>query len=48
LKTSRARRIPYEVIRSRRATADIVIERNGVVVARAPEWADDEQVANIV
>lgn len=40
--------IAYEVIRSQRATADIVIERDGNVVVRAPEWADDDQVARIV
>jgi hypothetical protein len=36
------------VIRSRRSTADIIIERDGSVVVRAPEWTDDEQVASIV
>jgi predicted metal-dependent hydrolase len=40
--------ITYDVIRSRRSTADIIIERDGTVVVRAPEWADDEQVAGIV
>ena len=40
--------IAYEVIRSRRATADIIIERDGRVLVRAPEWADDEKVAQIV
>lgn len=40
--------LAYEVIRSRRATADIIIERDGRVVVRAPEWADDDQVAGIV
>jgi len=40
--------IAYEVIRSRRSTADIIIERDGSVLVRAPEWADDNQVANIV
>lgn len=45
---SKDKRVPYEVIRSRRSTADIIIERDGSVVVRAPEWADDDQVANIV
>jgi predicted metal-dependent hydrolase len=40
--------LDYEVIRSRRATADIIIERDGSVLVRAPEWADDGQVATIV
>jgi len=38
----------YEVVRSRRSTTDIIIERNGTVLIRAPKWADDDQVANIV
>ena len=42
------RAIPYEVIRSRRSTADIIIERDGSVLVRAPEWADDDQVADLV
>jgi predicted metal-dependent hydrolase len=40
--------ISYEIVRSRRSTADIIIERDGSVLVRAPEWADDEQIANIV
>jgi len=40
--------IAYEVIRSRRSTADIIIERDGSVLVRAPEWADDELVARTV
>lgn len=40
--------ISYDVIRSRRSTADIVIERDGSVVVRAPDWADDERIAGIV
>lgn len=41
-------RVPYEVVRSRRATADIVIERDGRLLVRAPEWLDDERIASIV
>jgi len=48
VKTPQDKPIAYEVIRSRRATADIIIERDGRVLVRAPEWADDDQVANIV
>jgi predicted metal-dependent hydrolase len=40
--------VPYEVIRSHRKTADIVIERDGRVVVRAPEWVGDDLVAGIV
>ncbi|MEP7245240.1 MAG: SprT family zinc-dependent metalloprotease [Gammaproteobacteria bacterium] len=40
--------VRYEVVRSQRTTADIIIERDGTVLVRAPEWADDEQIAAIV
>jgi hypothetical protein len=40
--------ISYSVIRSERATADIVVERDGTVVVRAPESVDDESVREIV
>lgn len=39
---------PYSVIRTRRSTADIVIERDGSVVVRAPEWTTDDEVHSIV
>ena len=48
MKASQKNRIAYEVIRSRRSTADIIIERDGSVLVRAPEWADDEQIENII
>lgn len=38
----------YQVIRSERSTTDIIIERDGSVLVRAPTWASDEQVAGIV
>ncbi|MEX2492893.1 MAG: hypothetical protein WD425_14150 [Nitrospirales bacterium] len=38
MKGSKNTRLPYEVVRSRRSTADIIIERNGSVLIRAPEW----------
>jgi predicted metal-dependent hydrolase len=40
--------IAYEVIRSHRSTADIIIERDGSVVVRAPEWVDDAQIKSLV
>lgn len=40
--------VRYDVVRSHRSTADIIIERDGSVLVRAPEWADDDQIANIV
>lgn len=40
--------IEYQVVRSRRKTADIVIERDGRVLVRAPGNVPDDQIANIV
>ncbi len=40
--------IAYQVIRSRRATADIVIERDGSIVVRAPESIPDERIEDMV
>jgi len=48
MKNTQDNSIPYKVVRSQRSTADIIIERDGSVLVRAPEWADDEQVENIV
>lgn len=48
MKGSQDGQIAYEVVRSRRSTADIIIERDGSVLVRAPEGADDEQVEDIV
>lgn len=39
---------PYEIIRSQRATADIVIERDGRVLVRAPLTVPDERVEDII
>jgi len=40
--------ITYEIVRSRRTTADIVIERDGRVLVRAPETVPDERIEDIV
>lgn len=48
MKAPRDSSLTYEVVRSRRSTADIIIERDGSLVVRAPEWADDAEVASIV
>ena len=40
--------IRYQVIRRRRATADIVIERDGSIVVRAPETIPDERIEDMV
>ena len=36
--------ITYEILRSRRKTADIVIERDGSVLVRAPEEVAGERI----
>src|SRR4051812_23553522 len=41
-------KIAYEVQRSRRKTADIVIERDGSVVVRVPEEVAGERIKEIV
>jgi hypothetical protein len=40
--------VRYEIVRSRRSTTDIIIERDGSVLVRAPEGTGDEQIAGIV
>jgi predicted metal-dependent hydrolase len=40
--------ISYEVLRSKRATADIVIERDGRVLVRAPEAVADERIDALI
>jgi predicted metal-dependent hydrolase len=43
-----ATKIAYELVRSRRKTADIVIERDGSVLVRAPEEVASERIEDIV
>ena len=40
--------LEYSVIRSRRRTADIVIERDGSIVVRAPKEVPDERIEDLV
>ena len=40
--------ISYRVIRSSRATADIVVERDGSIIVRAPETIPDERIEDMV
>lgn len=40
--------ISYQVVRSRRATADIIIERDGQILVRAPESIPDERIEDLV
>ena len=48
MKASRDKDISYEVVRSRRSTADIVVERNGKIVVRAPAKFPNERIEDIV
>jgi hypothetical protein len=48
MKATRHKDIAYEVVRSRRSTADIVVERSGKVVVRAPAALSDERIEDIV
>lgn len=48
MKPSPAKDITYEIVRSRRSTADIVIERDGRVLVRAPETIPDERIEDII
>lgn len=40
--------LTYEIVRSRRTTADVVIERDGRVVVRAPHSTPDDKIAEII
>jgi predicted metal-dependent hydrolase len=44
----KTKEIDYEVVRSRRATADIVVERDGRIIVRTPTHVPDERVEDIV
>jgi predicted metal-dependent hydrolase len=48
LNKPRLKDLSYEVIRSARATADIVIERDGRLLVRAPQSIPDERIEDMV
>ena len=48
MKVSRDLGISYGIVRSRRTTADIVVERDGRVIVRAPTALLDEDIEDIV
>ena len=48
MKASRNPDITYGVVRSRRTTADIVVERAGQVIVRAPAELPDEHIEDII
>jgi len=48
MKETRDKHIQYEVVRTPRGTADIVIERDGRVMVRAPHEIPDERIEDMV
>ncbi len=48
MSATKTREIDYQVVRSPRATADIVVERDGSIIVRAPAQLPDERVEDIV
>lgn len=44
----KAKDIAYDVVRSRRATADIVVERDGRIIVRAPSNLPVERIEDII
>jgi len=48
MKTSRNSNLSYEIVRSRRATADIVVERDGRVVVRVPQSIPHQRIEDLV
>lgn len=48
MKVTKDNGISYEILRSHRATADIVIEKDGRVLVRAPSTVRDERIEDIV
>ena len=48
MRVTRDKDISYELVRSSRATADIVIERDGRVIVRAPKSIPDERIEDMV
>jgi len=48
MKAFRTQDISYGVVRSRRVTTDIVVERDGCVIVRAPAEFPDERIEDIV
>lgn len=48
MRTSRRPELSYEIIRSRRATVDIVVERDGRVVVRVPQAIPHQRIEDLV
>jgi predicted metal-dependent hydrolase len=48
MSTGKREDIAYQIVRRRRATADIVVERDGRIIVRAPHALTDERIEDIV
>lgn len=48
MKTIKEKDISYQIVRSHRSTADIVIERDGNIIVRAPEKVPNERIEDMV
>ncbi|MBE7496848.1 MAG: M48 family metallopeptidase [Verrucomicrobiaceae bacterium] len=48
MKIAHDKDLTYEVVRTRRTTADIVVERDGRVLVRAPRQLTEQRIAGIV
>jgi len=48
MKNNENEAIDYQVIRSTRSTADIIVERNGKITVRAPKSLPDEKIEDII
>ena len=48
MKANRDKDIDFEIVRSQRATADIVIERDGRVLVRAPVSVPDQRIEDLI
>lgn len=48
MRTSRPADLSYEIVRSRRSTVDIVVERDGRVVVRVPQATPHQRIEDLV
>ncbi len=48
MRTIRPADLSYEIVRSRRLTADIVVERDGRVVVRVPQSTPNQRIEDLV
>lgn len=48
MSSKNAKEISYEIVRTQRKTVDIVVERDGRLIVRAPESVPDQQIEDII